>query len=96
MTAIPRWRNWRSTTTTRWSWTGDLPGTSGDEVCRAIAGQRLPVKVLMLTAARRLDQKVAGFELGADYYLTKPFELPELIARLRALARRPGEGVPRY
>ncbi len=72
----------------------DLPGTSGDEVCRAIAGQRLPARVLMLTAARRLDQKVAGFELGADDYLTKPFELPELIARLRALARRPSEGAP--
>ena len=72
----------------------DLPGMSGDEVCRAIAGQRLPTRVLMLTAARRLDQKVAGFELGADDYLTKPFELPELIARLRALARRPSEGAP--
>jgi two-component system, OmpR family, response regulator VanR len=67
---------------------------SGDEVCRAIAGQRQPARVLMLTAARRLDQKVAGFELGADDYLTKPFELPELIARLRALARRPSEGAP--
>jgi two-component system response regulator VanR len=72
----------------------DLPGMSGDEVCRAIAGQGLPTRVLMLTAARRLDQKVAGFELGADDYLTKPFELPELIARLRALARRPSEGAP--
>jgi two-component system response regulator VanR len=72
----------------------DLPGISGDEVCRAIADQRLPTRVLMLTAARRLDQKVAGFELGADDYLTKPFELPELIARLRALARRPSESAP--
>jgi two-component system response regulator VanR len=72
----------------------DLPGMSGDDVCRAIAGQRLPTRVLMLTAARRLDQKVAGFELGADDYLTKPFELPELIARLRALARRPSEAAP--
>ena len=66
----------------------DLPGMSGDEVCRAIAGQRLPTRVLMLTAARRLDQKVAGFELGADDYLTKPFELRELVLRLRALDRR--------
>jgi two-component system response regulator VanR len=72
----------------------DLPGISGDEVCRAVAGRRQPTRVLMLTAARRLDQKVAGFELGADDYLTKPFELPELIARLRALARRPSEGAP--
>ena len=72
----------------------DLPGVPGDEVCRAIAARRLPARVLMLTAARRLDQKVAGFELGADDYLTKPFELPELIARLRALARRPSESAP--
>ena len=72
----------------------DLPGISGDDVCRAIADRRLSTRVLMLTAARRLDQKVAGFELGADDYLTKPFELPELIARLRALARRPSESAP--
>jgi two-component system response regulator VanR len=72
----------------------DLPGISGDEVCRAIADRQLSTRVLMLTAARRLDQKVAGFELGADDYLTKPFELPELIARLRALARRPSERAP--
>lgn len=72
----------------------DLPGVSGDEVCRVIADEGLPVRVLMLTAAKRLDEKVAGFELGADDYLTKPFELPELIARLRALARRPSGGAP--
>ena len=72
----------------------DLPGISGDDVCRAITERRLCTRVLMLTAARRLDQKVAGFELGADDYLTKPFELPELIARLRALARRPSESAP--
>jgi two-component system, OmpR family, response regulator VanR len=72
----------------------DLPGVSGDEVCRAIAGQGLPARVLMLTAARRVDQKVAGLELGADDYITKPFDIPELIARLHALARRPGRGTP--
>jgi two-component system, OmpR family, response regulator VanR len=72
----------------------DLPGISGDEVCRAIAGQGLPARVLMLTAARRVDQKVAGLELGADDYITKPFDIPELIARLHALARRPGQGTP--
>src|SRR5580692_7725219 len=72
----------------------DLPGTSGDEVCRAIAGQRLPTRVLMLTAARRLDQKGAGFERGADASRTQRVELRELIARRRALARRPSEGAP--
>jgi len=72
----------------------DLPGVSGDEVCRAIVDRQLAAKVLMLTAARRMDQKVAGLELGADDYITKPFDIPELIARLHALARRPGQGAP--
>jgi two-component system response regulator VanR len=72
----------------------DLPGLSGDEVCRAIVDRQLAAKVLMLTAARRTDQKVAGLELGADDYITKPFDIPELIARLHALARRPGQGAP--
>ena len=72
----------------------DIPGIGGDEVCREIVERELGCRVLMLTAAARLDQKLTGFELGADDYLTKPFELLELVVRLRALARRPAEGVP--
>lgn len=66
----------------------DLPGLSGDEVCREVVARGTGTRVLMLTAARRLDDKVAGFALGADDYLPKPFEFPELLARLRALERR--------
>lgn len=72
----------------------DIPGASGDEVCRQIVEQRLGCRVLMLTAAGLLDDKVSGFGLGADDYLTKPFELRELVARLRALSRRPVEAMP--
>jgi two-component system response regulator VanR len=72
----------------------DLPGTHGDDVCRWIVQQELPCKVLMLTAAAELDDKESGFEIGADDYLTKPFELRELVLRLRSLARRPGASVP--
>jgi len=67
----------------------DLPGTPGDEVCAHVVRQHPTVRVIMLTAAARLPDKVAGFELGADDYLTKPFALEELVARLHALARRP-------
>src|SRR5688500_16929444 len=66
----------------------DLPGIHGDDVCRAIAADHPRVRVLMLTAARTLTDRVAGFEIGADDYLAKPFEFPELVARLRALERR--------
>lgn len=66
----------------------DLPGVHGDQVCATIAADHPAVRVLMLTAARTLDDRVAGFELGADDYLPKPFEFPELVARLRALERR--------
>lgn len=72
----------------------DIPGPSGDEVSRWIGAQGLPSRVLMLTAAGDLDAKVTGFEAGADDYLTKPFELRELVVRLRALARRPAESAP--
>jgi len=72
----------------------DLPGVSGDEVCRQIVAQGIGCRMLMLTAAGDLDDKVAGFELGADDYLTKPFELRELIVRLRALQRRPAAVIP--
>lgn len=66
----------------------DLPGVHGDEVCTRMAKEHPGTRVLMLTAARTLDERVSGFELGTDDYLTKPFEFPELVARLRALERR--------
>lgn len=72
----------------------DIPGVSGDEVCRWIVERGLGCRVLMLTAAGHLHEKVSGFELGADDYMTKPFELRELVMRLRALARRPAEAAP--
>ncbi|HMJ37777.1 MAG TPA: response regulator transcription factor [Baekduia sp.] len=68
----------------------DLPGISGDEVCRRIvAGAQRP-RILMLTAAVRADDVVDGFALGADDYLRKPFDFGELVARVTALARRQG------
>ena len=67
----------------------DIPGTHGDDVCAIVSRDYPALRVLMLTAAVRLKDKVGGFELGADDYLTKPFALEELIVRLRALARRP-------
>jgi two-component system response regulator VanR len=67
----------------------DIPGTHGDDVCRVVSRDYPAVRVIMLTAAARLDDKVGGFELGADDYLAKPFAFKELVVRLRALARRP-------
>jgi two-component system response regulator VanR len=72
----------------------DIPGTHGDEVCRILADRPESPLILMLTAARRLGEKVSGFELGADDYLAKPFEMEELVVRLRALHRRSGPVVP--
>lgn len=66
----------------------DIPGPSGDEVAASIVASGSGMPILMLTAADRLDDKATGFELGADDYLTKPFELRELVLRLRALDRR--------
>ena len=66
----------------------DIPGPSGDEIARQIVASGSGMPILMLTAADRLDDKASGFELGADDYLTKPFELQELVLRLRALDRR--------
>jgi two-component system response regulator VanR len=72
----------------------DIPGPSGDEIAAGIVASGSGMPILMLTAADRLDEKASGFELGADDYLTKPFELRELVVRLRALARRPAEAAP--
>jgi two-component system response regulator VanR len=66
----------------------DIPGPSGDEVAARIVASGNGMPILMLTAADRLDDKASGFGLGADDYLTKPFELRELVLRLRALDRR--------
>ncbi|MBP2707433.1 response regulator transcription factor [Microbispora sp. RL4-1S] len=66
----------------------DLPKIHGDEVCRLLAEERLPARIIMLTAAGDLRSKVEGLSIGADDYLAKPFDFPELVARLRALARR--------
>src|SRR5438105_9998544 len=66
----------------------DIPGPTGDEIAERIVASGSGMPILMLTAADRLDDKTTGFELGADDYLTKPFELRELVLRLRALDRR--------
>ncbi|MDA2814754.1 response regulator transcription factor [Nocardiopsis sp. RSe5-2] len=72
----------------------DIPGPSGDEVAERIVASGSGMPILMLTAADRLSDKASGFELGADDYLTKPFELQELVLRLRALDRRRGHSRP--
>ena len=65
-----------------------LPGKSGFEVCRELRQQGRDVAVLMLTARTQVEDRVAGLKLGADDYLSKPFEPPELLARVEALLRR--------
>jgi len=72
----------------------DLPRVHGDEVCRAIVAGDSGSRVLMLTAAGTIRDKVDGLGLGADDYLAKPFDFAELVARLRALARRSAPAVP--
>jgi DNA-binding response OmpR family regulator len=66
----------------------DLPGVHGDDVCRALAARNAPSRVLMLTAAAGVEDRVAGLGMGADDYLPKPFAFAELVARVRALSRR--------
>src|SRR5215470_5325842 len=66
----------------------DVPGPSGDEIAKHIVDAGSGMPILMVTAADRLDDKATGFGVGADDYLTKPFELRELVLRLRALDRR--------
>ncbi len=71
----------------------DLPTVHGDQVCRRLVRDGSPARILMLTAASDVEDRVDGLELGADDYLGKPFAFGELIARTRALARR-GPGSP--
>ena len=66
-----------------------LPGMSGYDICRTIRAADAAVPVLMLTARTLTEDVVGGFEAGADQYLTKPFALPELLARVRAMLARP-------
>jgi DNA-binding response OmpR family regulator len=72
----------------------DLPGVHGDEVCRQIVAGGTGSRVLMLTAASTISDRVDGLGLGADDYLPKPFDFAELVARVRALARRSASAVP--
>ena len=72
----------------------DLPVMSGDDVLRHLAADGALTRVLMLTAAGGLEDRVAGLELGADDYLAKPFAFSELVARVRALGRRATPAAP--
>jgi DNA-binding response OmpR family regulator len=72
----------------------DLPGMSGDDLCAEIAASDVPTRILMLTASGTLADKVDGLSRGADDYLAKPFDFPELVARLRALGRRTTPAAP--
>ena len=69
----------------------DLPG---DEVCRALVRRPSPARILMLTALGAVDDRIDGLSLGADDYLGKPFAFGELVARIRALARRSRDPLP--
>jgi two-component system, OmpR family, response regulator VanR len=72
----------------------DLPGVHGDDVCRTVREERPETGILMLTAAGELSDLVEGLSLGADDYLPKPFRFAELVARIRALARRSAPSRP--
>jgi DNA-binding response OmpR family regulator len=71
----------------------DLPAVHGDHVCRSLAADG-ETAVLMLTAAGRVEDRVDGLGMGADDYLSKPFHVAELVARVRALARRSRRAIP--
>ena len=71
-----------------------IPGMHGDDVCKAIVAEGSPTRVLMLTAAGSVEDRVEGLGIGADDYLPKPFHLTELVARIRALARRSRRALP--
>jgi DNA-binding response OmpR family regulator len=72
----------------------DLPKVRGDDVCRTLVADGCRSRILMLTAARTISDRVEGLGLGADDYLPKPFAFAELVARIRALARRSAPLVP--
>ncbi len=72
----------------------DLPGVHGDDVCRTLVSDGGEARVLMLTAAGSVEDRVDGLGLGADDYLPKPFAFVELVARVRALGRRSGTSLP--
>ncbi|WP_336214022.1 response regulator transcription factor [Nonomuraea sp. LPB2021202275-12-8] len=72
----------------------DLPVVHGDDVCRELTAREAPVRVLMLTAAVTVGDRVAGLGMGADDYLTKPFASAELVARILALGRRTATRLP--
>jgi DNA-binding response OmpR family regulator len=72
----------------------DMPGRTGDEVCRRIVDSGATTRVLLLTAAAGIRDRVEGLGLGADDYLTKPFAFAELVARLQALSRRTAPALP--
>lgn len=72
----------------------DLPELHGDAVCTQLIAAKLDTRILMLTAASAVKQRVAGLGLGADDYLTKPFAFAELVARIQALGRRARPATP--
>lgn len=72
----------------------DLPGVHGDELCQRIVSDGVGSRILMLTAAATIRERVEGLGLGADDYLPKPFDFAELVARVRALARRVAAPLP--
>ena len=72
----------------------DLPEVHGDDVCQELTRRGEPVRILMLTASGEVHERIDGLNLGADDYLAKPFSFDELVARIRALARRSGPPLP--
>ncbi|WP_219818880.1 response regulator transcription factor [Streptomyces sp. SM11] len=72
----------------------DLPRVHGDDVARSLVASGSRTRILMLTASGAMEDRVAGLDLGADDYVSKPFEFPELVSRVRALRRRSARPVP--
>ncbi|CAM5517419.1 transcriptional regulatory protein CutR [Streptomyces badius] len=72
----------------------DLPRVHGDDVARRLVASGSRTRILMLTASGAMEDRVAGLDLGADDYVSKPFEFPELVSRVRALRRRSARPVP--